>query len=170
MKAAFLGLCFLACMPSAFAADTGRSSFPDWMLGNWTVTKVYEADIVYPQADAEPVVRLSGKTMSVEPNKLSLSGEICLDLDIKEKKATVAQVLKESSAQKPKDVGLSPKKGPMTYFDVRCRRSFMDQTTERTGINYIEWYIVFDEKDQSAIQLAFLGGTYLELHRASPTS
>lgn len=162
----FLALwAFLSTEPCA-----AHGSIPSWLLGDWVVTKIYKPDAVYPEPDAEPQVRLDGKAMTISPNRLSLGGEVCADLDIKSKYATVAQVLLQSSAQKPEDIGLTPRKGRVSYLEVRCAKSFMDETVERTNIDYIKWYVVIDEQNRSEIELAFLGGVYLELHRPSPTS
>ena len=151
------------------AAPTGIP-IPQSLLGEWVVTKVYEPDGPYPEPGAEPKVWLDGKTMVIESNRLSLGGEVCIDLDVTKKRGSIARILAINSGEKPSDMGLKPRAGAVDYLAIRCGHSFTNETSERTGIDYIEWYVVLDERNRSEIELGFFGGAYLELRRPAPTS
>lgn len=153
----------------SIAAPTGVP-IPPSLLGEWVVTKVYELNKVYPQPSAEPKIWLDGKTLVIEQNRLSLGGEICLDLDVQRKRGSIAQILKETAGETAKEIGLKSRKGVSDYFVARCNSSFSEEKFERIGVNYIEWYLVMNRADQDEIELAFFNGAYMELHRASPTS
>jgi hypothetical protein len=165
MKCLMSALLLLVVATAAQAKDTrSHGGVPAWLLGNWAVTKVYEdANETYPVPRAEPVVWLTGKTMSIEPNRLSLGGEVCLDFDAESKRGTIAQILKTMSGQTPQQIGLTVKKEAVSYLKITCGRSFTEETAERVEMPHIEWYIVID--DQTKIEMAFLGGAYLELRR-----
>ena len=160
----------LVASASAHATDPqARGGVPTWLLGKWVVTKVYEdANEAYPVPSAEPEVWLGGKTMSVEPNRLSLGGEICTDFGVESKRGTIRQILKTMSGQTPQQIGLNAKRGQVSYLKVTCGRSFTEETAERVGMPHVEWYIVVDDREK--IEMAFLGGAYLELRRPTPTS
>ena len=169
MKCSCAALMVLLLSGSAFGADT-RSSLPAWVLGKWAVTKVYEFDGTYPEPGTDPREWLGDQTMSIESNRLSLRGEVCADLDVVRKRGPVAQILAAKSNQKPSEIGLKPRKDGVDYLAIRCRHGFTAETSERIGIDYIKWYLVMDERDQSEIELAFWPGVYLELHRPQPPS
>jgi hypothetical protein len=170
MRRLIAALFLLVASASAHATDPqARGGVPTWLLGKWVVTKVYEdANETYPVPSAEPEVWLGGKTMSVEPNRLSLGGEICTDFGVEPKRGTIRQILKTMSGQTPQQIGLNAKRGQVSYLKVTCGRSFTEETAERVEMPHIEWYIVVDDREK--IEMAFLGGAYLELRRPTPTS
>ena len=133
MRRLIAALFLLVASASAHATDPqARGGVPTWLLGKWVVTKVYEdANETYPVPSAEPEVWLGGKTMSVEPNRLSLGGEICTDFGVEPKRGTIRQILKTMSGQTPQQIGLNAKRGQVSYLKVTCGRSFTEETAER---------------------------------------
>jgi hypothetical protein len=169
MKVLFTAiLAFLSLLAvSADAADKS-SALPHWLLGDWIVTKVYEADIPYPDPEGEPKVRFGSQKLTIGPDKLSLSGEVCTDLDIVTKRGTLGQILAGTIGRKPAELGLSVSHESTSYLVVTCGKSFQEDTEERTHTPSVHWHILLKSRDN--ISMPFFGGAYLELRRPAPTS
>jgi hypothetical protein len=115
-----------------------------------------------------PRVWLGGKTMKIEPGKLSLGGEICLDFDVAAKRGNVRQVFVSELGKPPEKIGVKLGKGATDYLRVTCGKSLADETFERDETPKLDWNIFLKSKDQ--IEMPFFGGAYLELRRPAPTS
>lgn len=161
---------FLALLSAeAHASDDAMNNhIPTWLLGDWVVTKIYEDKTVYPEADREPQVWLGGKTMKIETGKLSLGGEICLDLDVAMKHGNARKVFVTELGKPPENIGVKLSNTAIDYLRVTCGKSFTDETFERDEGLKLDWNIFLKSKDQ--IEMPFFGGAYLELRRTAPTS
>ena len=104
--------------------------------------------------------------MTVEANRLSLGGEICTDLTVREKRDTIRHLVKHELGGKPEEYGgLIPRPGRLPYLHINCGRSL---TEEKDGIddrhiNYIDWVVIPDGHDK--IGLMYLYACYVELRR-----
>jgi hypothetical protein len=162
MKTGSLLLVVAALLVSGGAHAAG---LPDWLLGDWVVTKVYQApdnEIHYRDAEAEPVVKLTGKTMTVEPNRLHLNDEICTDLTVQQKRDTINHLV---PGRKPEKLGLIPRPGQLPYLKINCGKSLTEgpDGLDDRHINYIYWVVIPNGRDK--IDLVFLGPCYVELRR-----
>jgi hypothetical protein len=160
----FFFLAFL-CLSRPSVAEV---TLPAWLLDNWTVTKVYEDNAVYPEPDHEPKVWLGGQVMKVLPDKLSLGGEICADFEVAAKRGTLRKVFVAELGKQPESIGVKPSRNALDYLQISCGKSFTGETLERDATPRLNWYIFQKSKDE--IEMPFFGGAYLELHRAAPTS
>lgn len=154
-----------AIIPMACAAD-GR--LPSWILGDWTVVKVHEDDIPYPEPAREPQVWLSGQTLTVSPEQLSLAGEICVKFEAVTKRGDWHAVLADVLGKAPEQIGVRLSKAPRDYVHISCGQSFTEGTIERPAAPRMDWEILAKSKDR--IEMPFFGGAYLELRRSAPTS
>ncbi|MTJ81246.1 MAG: hypothetical protein F8N37_09535 [Telmatospirillum sp.] len=163
------GSILFAIVPLLLPCAGTAAEIPNWLLGDWIVTKVYQAgeDVVrYQEPEAEPVVRLTGKTMTVEPNRLSLGGEVCADISVRKRRDTIRHLVKDVElGAEPEIFGLTPRPGRLPYLEINCGRSL---TEEKDGqddrhINYIDWIVIPNGHDK--IDLMFMGPCYVELRR-----
>jgi hypothetical protein len=142
---------------------------PDWLLGDWSVTKVYQLndDLArYPDPGNEPVARWTGKIMTIEADRLHLGVDICTDLTVREKRDTVRHLVKHELGAEPEVFGgLTPRPGSLPYLRINCGRSLTEEEDglDDRHVNYIDWVVIPNGHDK--IDLMFLGPCYLELRR-----
>lgn len=137
------------------------AGLPDWLLGDWVITKVYQKSDYGPD-ELPPSVRLGGKIMTAEPDRLHLGVDICTDLTVRQKRDTIGHLV---PGHKPEKLGLIPRPDWLPYLEIHCGRSL---TEEKDGlddrhINYINWIIIPNGRNK--IDLIFLYSCYLELRR-----
>jgi hypothetical protein len=153
------------------AAELPTDGLPDWLLGQWQVTKIYEdRGKFYPDPAAEPRIYYRDQIMTIELGRIIFTDSTCADITVKEKLDTVANLLKQETGYGgPERIGLKPKIGQVYYFDVKCGKRFREimgnTLEERPGLS---WRIIPD--GHSKIDMPFFGGSYLELRKLGPTS
>lgn len=163
------GFSLLAVVAALLSCGAHAAGLPDWLLGEWTVVKVYQLndDLArYQRPSAEPVVWLGGKTMTVDADRLSLAGQICTDINVLEKRDVIRHLVKDVKlGAEPEDYGLTPRPGRLPYLDVLCGRSLSEgpDGLDDSHQNYIHWIVIPNGKDK--IDLMFLGPCYVELRR-----
>lgn len=136
------------------AGQARAAGLPDWLLGEWDVTRIYEEDPerhIYPSAAGEPAVWLDGRTMTVEPNRLELANHICANIAVREKRDTIARLVSRTLWLKPQALGLTPRPGTLPYLDIQCGNDlirYKDGTVADRHADYIHWQIIPDGHDK----------------------
>jgi hypothetical protein len=174
MRTSLFVACCLGLLASyhAEAADAAGAPVPDWLRGEWVVTKVYEANEVYPVSAGEPKVHYIGQTMTVEADSLHLTSEICAEATARDASAGFQDLIRRTTGQStPSALGLGSTPGKINYLEITCGKSLMEdgsRNVERDIGRPIKWRVIRDADDK--IEMPFFSGCFLELHRQKPTS
>ncbi|MDR3440952.1 hypothetical protein [Telmatospirillum sp.] len=149
---------------------TNAAALPDWLLGDWVVTKVYQLNdglIHYRNSEAEPVVKLTGKIMTIEANRLHLGVDICTDLTVQEKRDNIRHLVKDVKLGGEPEMygGLTPRPGRLPYLDINCGKPFSEgpDGIGAREANSVDWVVIPNGHDK--IDLMFLYPCYVELRR-----
>lgn len=112
---AALALAAAIALP-AYAAERN-----DDILGRWRITKVLDSSEI-SELDDKEAAALVGRTFAVEPDKVSLAGEVCKDPDFNRHYEDTVRYLREEAHASSWKLGLPE---VVTIVDLSCAEALV---------------------------------------------
>ncbi|OUI87937.1 hypothetical protein HK11_08045 [Acetobacter sp. DmW_043] len=178
LRAALALTCSLLAVQSATAAPATTKTLPEWMLGEWVVTHVYQAKSI-DRTDFNPKQYYPGKHLIVAPGQMRLGDFGCEVESVIHSTGRFKKVFTDGVSGPPfTDYDGLPKfPEKVTYEKVQCSHRlviFKDDDSQSVSREHIEksipvkWNIIVHS--HAEIDLPYYGATYLQLRKVTPAT
>ncbi|MBS0959299.1 hypothetical protein [Acetobacter thailandicus] len=178
LRAALALTCSLLAVQSATAAPVTTKTMPEWMLGEWVVTHVYQSKNV-DRSNFDPSRFYPGKHLIVASGEIRLEDLGCEVASVTHSTGYFKKVFAEGvGGELPIEYSGLPKfPEKITYEKVKCSHRLNIFKENESSINpkpHIEksiptqWNIIVHSHTE--IDLPFYSGSYLQLRKVTPAT
>ncbi|MBS1003674.1 hypothetical protein [Acetobacter thailandicus] len=180
LRAALALTCSLLAVQSATAAPVTTKTLPEWMLGEWVVTHVYQArgmDRTY----FDPYQYYPGKHMTITPRQLLLTDFGCEVESVTHSTGRFKAVFSEGIGGLTPGMfdGLPKFPEKITYEKVKCSHRLAvvkdDDSSDGKETHMVfektisdQWNVII--RSYTEIDLPYYGNNYLQLRKVTPAT
>lgn len=148
---------------------------PDWMLGDWPIQEIHQDNDKPYEPEGGPAVWWKNLQFHVARDRLAFADWVCQGPHATLRRGTVSQLVAKKTGGTPDDLGLSSEKDAVPYYDVRCDKSLVrnSSSSEHPGDSSdlgisLPWVVIVRSK--SRIDMPFQAGSYVVFSRPGPTT
>lgn len=178
LRAALALTCSLLAVQSATAAPATTKTLPEWMLGEWVVTHVYQSKSI-DRTYFDPKQSYPGKHLTITPKQMFLEDLGCEVESVTHSTGRFKKVFTDGISGPPSTDydGLPKFPEKVTYEKVKCSHHLVlvkdDDSPDgkKTHIQKsipMKWNIIVHSHTE--IDLPFYSGSYLQLRKVTPAT
>ncbi|MBS0959300.1 hypothetical protein [Acetobacter thailandicus] len=177
LRAAIALTCSLLAVQSATAVPAATKTLPEWMLGEWVVTHVYQArdmDRTY----FDPYKYYPGKHLTITPRQMLLTDFGCEIESVTHSTGRFKAVFSEGIGGLTPGMfdGLPKFPEKVTYEKVKCSHRLVifknsssdDKKTHIEKTISDQWNVIM--RSHTEIDLPYYGNNYLQLRKVTPAT